>query len=147
LDGLADVVFWGRDEAQIADEFGGIRFDQPGDNVIGWRDLPVPEAYAKAVALNERHAAEPDRRFAFDFRPHSHHWQVMAAVRASDHQAGTIEVGGARIMFAMTSVGDGWFPVHIDHSADGSIVALRITVQRPSDDDEEDDRGAPGESA
>jgi hypothetical protein len=67
-------------------------------------------------------------RFAFDFRPHSHHWQVMAGVRAADHEAATIEVGGATALFAMTSVGDGFFPVDLDVDSDGTPVAVRITV-------------------
>jgi hypothetical protein len=67
--------------------------------------------------------------FAYDFRPHSHHWQVMAGVRASAHEAATITVGGATIMMAMTSVGDGFFPVHPELGESGAPVAVRITVE------------------
>jgi hypothetical protein len=120
-------VFWGRDEEAVAAEFGASRTGTPGDDHFGWLDLPVEDAYAKAVALQERRTAVPERKFAFDFRPHSHHWRVMADVRASAHEAATIEVGGARIMFAMTSVGDGFFPVHLERDAAGAPVAIRIT--------------------
>ncbi|GAB3972135.1 hypothetical protein V1634_07925 [Plantactinospora veratri] len=72
--------------------------------------------------------AEPARRMALDFRPHSHHWQVMRQVRASDNETGTITIGDAQILFAMTSWGDGLFPAHADRDAAGNLVALRITL-------------------
>ena len=131
IDGLADVVFWGRDEVEIATEFGAPRTDTPGDEHFGWLNLPVAEAYQKALALDARHGAEPERRFTYDFRPHSHHWRVMADVRGSDNEAATIEVGGAWILFAMTTVGDGFFPVRVDHDADGAPVAIHIRINDP----------------
>jgi hypothetical protein len=48
-------------------------------------------------------------RFAWDFRPHSHHC-------------------AATVMFAMTSVGDGFFPAHLDIDAAGDPVAIRIVI-------------------
>jgi hypothetical protein len=128
LDGLADLLFWGRDESEIAAEFGAERTGTPGDDSYGWLNLPVRDAYARAVALDNRRKADPPRRFAYDFRPHSHHWEVMARVRASENEAATIEVGGARLMMAMTSVGDGFFPVHQEVDRDGVLVAVRITI-------------------
>jgi hypothetical protein len=44
------------------------------------------------VALDDRRQTAPERKFAHDFRPHSHHWRVMAEVRASEYEAATIEV-------------------------------------------------------
>lgn len=133
IDGLADVVFWGRHETEIAAEFAATRTGTPGEDNYGWLNLPVREAYSKAVALNDRRNAAPDRKFAFDFRPHSHHWRVMAEVRASEHEAATIDVGDARIMFAMTSVGDGFFPVHVELDAAGAPAAIQVTVQGNED--------------
>ncbi len=133
IDGLADLVFWGRDEAVVAAAVGADRTGTPGDPGYGWLNLPVQEAYAKAAALNERRTRVPEQKFAFDFRPHSHHWQVMADVRAALHEAATIEVGGAQLMFAMTSVGDGFFPVHVEHNASGGPTAIQVSIQ---DDDE-----------
>ncbi|WP_285549736.1 hypothetical protein [Actinoplanes regularis] len=49
-------------------------------------------------------------------------------MRASEHEAGVIQVGGAGILMAMTSVGDGFFPVHLDVDAAGDPVALRIDI-------------------
>jgi hypothetical protein len=138
IDGLADVAFWGKDEELIAAEFGAARTGRPGDDHYGWLDLPVREARDRAAALDERRGAEPAARFAVDFRPHSHHWQVMAGVRAAEHEAATITVGGADIMMAMTSIGDGVFPVHVDVDASGDPVAVRITVLL--DDVQEGDR-------
>jgi hypothetical protein len=128
IDGLADVVFWGRHETEIAAEFGATRTGTPGDDHYRWLNLPVRDAYAKAIALNDRRTAS-DRRFAFDFRPHSHHWQVMADVRASENEAASIDVDGARIMLAMTSVGDGFFPVHVELDASDTPAAIEVTIR------------------
>jgi hypothetical protein len=113
----------------VAAEFGATRTTTPGDEVYGWTDLPMADAYEKAMALSQRRESEPERKFAFDFRPHSHHYQVMGAVRASEEEAATIEISGVPILFAMTSVGDGFFPVQLEWAADGSLVAIRVTVQ------------------
>jgi len=129
VDGLADVVFWGRDESLVAAEFEAPRTGTPGDDRYGWLDLPAREAFAKAVALDERRTRVPEQKFAYDFRPHSHHWQVMAGVRASPHDAATIDIDGARLLFAMTSVGDGFFPVHVEHDATGTPTAIQVTVR------------------
>jgi hypothetical protein len=135
VDGLADVVFWGRDEAAVADHFAASRTGTPGEENYGWLNLPVREAYAKAVALDDWRNRIRKHTFAYDLRPHSHHWRVMADVRAAEHDAATIEVGGARLMFAMTSVGDGFFPVHVEQDASGAPTAIQLTIQA---DDEPD---------
>ncbi|MEV4516590.1 hypothetical protein AB0K00_47530 [Dactylosporangium sp. NPDC049525] len=125
IDGLADVVFWGRDQDALADELGAPRAGQDG---FGWLDLPVADAYPRALDLERRRDDPAGPKFNFDFRPHSHHWQVMAGVRAAEHEAATIPVGGAEVMFAMTSVGDGFFPVHAELDADGALVAVQISI-------------------
>ena len=48
--------------------------------------------------------------------------------RASENEAATIEIGGAQIMMATTSVGDGFFPVDLDVNAAGIPVAVRISM-------------------
>ncbi len=126
IDGLADVVFWGRDQVALAGQLGAPR---AGDDGFGWLDLPVDEAYTRALDLEQRRADPAGPRFAVDFRPHSHHWQVMAGVRAAEHEAATIHVGGADVMFAMTTVGDGFFPVHAELDADGRLLAVQITIE------------------
>ncbi|WP_170213253.1 hypothetical protein [Catellatospora citrea] len=44
-------------------------------------------------------------------------------------RAATIDVGGARIMFTMTSVGDGSFPVHVERDSTGAPLAIDIGIQ------------------
>lgn len=130
LDGLADLVLWGRDQEQVAAEFGAPPLGDSADVEYGWADLPIAEAYQRGLAIETRRNEPGGPKFAFDFRPHSHHWQVMGLVRASEHEAGVIQVGGADILMAMTSVGDGFFPVHLDVDVDGLPVALRIDIAR-----------------
>ena len=72
--------------------------------------------------------SDVERKLMVDFRPHSHHWQVMRQVRASETGSGTVEVGGARILFAQTSWGDGFFPVYADRDATGDLVAIRVML-------------------
>ncbi len=134
IDGLADVVLWGLHGAEIAAEFGALPTTLAGESNFGWLNLPVEEAYAKAVALDDLRNSGTGRKFNYDFRPHSHHWRVMADVRAAEHEAATIEVGGARLMFAMTSVGDGFFPVNVELDAAGSPVAIQISIADESDE-------------
>ena len=130
LDGLADLVLWGRDQEQVAAEFGAPRLGDTADVEYGWMNLPVTEAYERGLAIESRRNEPDGPKFAFDFRPHSHHWQIMGRVRASEHEVGVIQVGGASILMAMTSVGDGFFPVHLDVDANGLPVALRIDISR-----------------
>jgi hypothetical protein len=69
VDGLGDVVFWGLHEDAVAAEFGATRTGTPGDDNYGWLNLPIGEAYQKAVALQERRSGVPDQKFALIFVP------------------------------------------------------------------------------
>jgi hypothetical protein len=132
IDGMADVAFWGRSAREAAAGFGAPLLANAGEEgVYGWADLPAGEAADRAVALQEWKQAGAERMIAVDFRPHSHHWQIMAKVRAAKHEAGTIEVGGTRTMCFMTSWGDGLYPVAADHDAGGHLVQIRITLGDP----------------
>jgi hypothetical protein len=130
LDGLADVLFWGGSDAEeAASRFGVSHVDTPGDEgSYGWTDLPVDLAAEYAMTVQAWKDEVPGRKLGLDFRPHSHHWRVMARVRASATESGTITVGGAEILFAMTSWGDGFFPVEADYDATGSLVAVRVNL-------------------
>ncbi|NUR24354.1 MAG: hypothetical protein HOV83_00600 [Catenulispora sp.] len=114
LDGLADVVFWGPG----AEDAGGEPIE---DDSFGLFDLPAEEAAKVAQDLESR-------GLTVDHRPHSHHWQVMEAVRESADEAATIEVGGATVLFAMTSADDGFFPVHAEYAENGDLLAVQITI-------------------
>ena len=127
IDGLADVAFWGRDADQAATALDAPMLGTVGeDNVQGWRNLAYDDAFQRAMEVGSWKAADPARRLAFDFRPHSHHWQAMAGVRAADTEASTVDVGGARMLMAMTSWGDGMFPVHADFGEHGDVVRVRV---------------------
>lgn len=123
VDGLADVVFWGRDEQEAA--LAHEATAQP-EGVFGWTDLGLEEAISRYETV-ETWKVAGDRKLGLDFRPHSHHWQVMRDVRASPSESGVIEVGGARILFAMTRWGDGFYPTYADYAAD-RLVAVRTVL-------------------
>ncbi|PSM37375.1 hypothetical protein C6Y14_42425 [Streptomyces dioscori] len=93
----------------------------------GWTGLPMPDAMRLATALFDWKDADPRRRLMVDFRPHSHHWQIMRAIRASPLESGTVRVGGAQVLCAMTGQGDGWFPVTVDLDPTGRLVSVRVS--------------------
>ncbi|MEH1055468.1 hypothetical protein V6U89_09695 [Micromonospora sp. CPCC 206171] len=129
LDGLADVAFWGLDAPAAAQEFSAMPLSTPGDDgSYGWTDLPVRSALRRATTVEAWKDAEPSRRLGCDFRPHSHHWQVMRQVRARATESGTVRLGEAQILFAMTGRGDGVFPVRVDRDAAGELLAIRIIL-------------------
>ncbi|MEU6547728.1 hypothetical protein [Streptomyces sp. NPDC046859] len=132
VDGLADVAFWGAAADAAASTFAAPELGEPGeDGVRGWTGLPVSEAIDRARALS-RWKDETGQRMAVDFRPHSHHWQIMREVRASQVEAGSVELDGARVLCAMTSWGDGLFPVIADLDAAGDLLAVRVCFSSAS---------------
>jgi len=130
IDGLADVVFWGGPNAfEAAEHFGVPHVDTAGDEGSwGWTDLPVEVALRRGLAIQAWKDEVPGRKLGLDFRPHSHHWQVMRQVRATESESGVVHVGGADILFAMTSWGDGFFPAYADYDADANLVAVRVAL-------------------
>lgn len=129
------IVKWGRSSAPKPQQDAAAEFDAgplgvPGeDGVHGWRDLDLHQAVRRAIALEDWQHADPQRRIKVDFRPHSHHWQVMAELRASPHGTGHIQVGGARMLCMRTGEwGDGIYPVHTDHDAQGRLLQARIIL-------------------
>jgi hypothetical protein len=126
-DGKADLVFWGRDAAAVAAEVGGSPIQSnSGAELFGWVDLPFDDARERAQRVGALRS--DDRKFAFDFRPHTHHWQVMRDVRATRTESGMLDLAGARLCMFMTMWGDGAFPVEADFDAVGQIVRLRIEI-------------------
>jgi hypothetical protein len=126
FDGLADVVFWGLDAAALAAEAGAPR---RSGSEFGWSDLPVDEAADRALRLQDLRDAR-GWKLALDFRPHSHHYQMMAQVRSSPTGSGTLAIGPSGAMFCLfrTTWGDGYFPVYRDLASDGSLVRVRVDV-------------------
>lgn len=127
-DGLVDFVFWGRDADKAAQETQAPRLpDRDGGAIYGWENLKEPEARRKAEMVwraKEKHKW----MFALDYRPHSHHWEILRQVRASETESGTIEVGGATMCGFMTSWGDGLYPVIVERDAGGEVVCVRLQL-------------------
>lgn len=124
LDGKADVVFWGRDEGMLAKVMVANRL---ADGSHGWMDLSLADAELKADDAARRKASNK-WLLNIDYRPHSHHYQALAAARSSAHGAGTLEVGGARLVLFFTTWGDGVFPVYLDVDAAERPVRVRIQL-------------------
>jgi hypothetical protein len=123
LDGLADVMFWGRDEKQLA---AATRAPRTRDG-YGWTDLPVADAEAKILEC-ERLKAENKWLLATDFRPHSHHFHALAAARANPNGAGGLALGDARMLLFFTSWGDGVYPIYLDTDGDDQPLQIRIQL-------------------
>lgn len=125
VDGMADVAFWGGDaeEAAVLHEASTL---PESERVFGWENRGLEEAIALYETVEAWKAAN-GKKLKLDFRTHSHHWQVMRDVRAAESESGVIEVGGAQIVFAMTTWGDGFFPTYADYAGD-QLVAVRTVV-------------------
>jgi hypothetical protein len=122
LDGLADFVFWGRDAEKVAHSLDV----QPiAPNEFGWINLPEILALEREVAVEE-YKQDNSLKFATDYRPHSHHWQVMREARNTPTESGMTEVNGVKVCNFMTTWGDGIFEVHRDLSNSGELVQIRI---------------------
>ncbi|MBA3391003.1 MAG: hypothetical protein H0T89_00075 [Deltaproteobacteria bacterium] len=123
LDGLADVVFWGRDDAILGRVMRAPRIQEG----YGWSSLPLVEAEAKADEI-ARKKAENRWLLASDLRPHSHHYYALAAARQNPRGAGTLELAGTRLMLLFTTWGDGVFPVYLDSDHDDRPLQIRIQL-------------------
>lgn len=115
IDGRADFVFWGKDAEATARATSAPALEE---GTFGWTDLPHDEAVERGTAV-EQHREEHGLRFATDFRPHSHHHAMLAQMRGSPTESGTLTVGGARLVGFFTMWGDGQFPVLLDLDAEG----------------------------
>jgi hypothetical protein len=126
LDGLADFVFWGRDAKQIA---SAVRAAQIGDGEFGWIDVPIETALRRGAAVEE-HRDKYGLKIAVDYRPHSHHWQVMKDVRKNHRtESSTTQVDGLVVCNFMTTWGDGFFQVFRDLDRFGELLQIRIEME------------------
>jgi hypothetical protein len=123
LDGLADVMFWGRDEKQLA---AAMRAPRTREG-YGWSNLTVEIAEMRLIEA-ERKKAENKWLLATDFRPHSHHYHALAAARANPKGAGEMELGDSRMLLFFTSWGDGVYPIYLDTDHDDHPVRVRIQL-------------------
>lgn len=125
MDGRADFLFWGRDAEAVAQ-----RFHVPplGGGQFGFLSGPIEEVARRAAPIDDLRS-EGSLKFATDFRPHSHHWQLMEQVRASSTESGTLELEGTKCCAFMTSWGDGIFQVSKDLDAAGNTVGISIDFE------------------
>ena len=63
-----------------------------------------------------------------DFRPHSHHFQALAAARANPSGAGTLSLADTHLLLFFTSWGDGVFPIYLDLDHEDKPVRIRIQL-------------------
>lgn|GEM_PF-3338309 len=123
LDGKADVVFWGRDEGELAKALKAPRTKEG----YGWMDLSLEDAEAKVFEA-EILKADNSWLLNIDYRPHSHHFQALAAARANASGVGTLTLANTRMMLFFTSWGDGVFPIYLDLDQEDKPVRIRIQL-------------------
>jgi hypothetical protein len=131
LDGRADLVFWGRDAAELARSLAAQQ--GPDEGTWGWFDAPV-ESIPDLSQRLETACAERGARVATDYRPHSHHSLALAAARASPRGAASLDAGPLRVCLAFTGWGDGLYPVFIERDAAGELASLRVQLYVPEDE-------------
>lgn len=124
VDGKADFVFWGRDAEAVAATTNANRLS---DSEFGWTDLAVAIAAERGMEV-ERLRQSRQLRFATDFRPHSDHFHLLAQMRASATESGTVSIGGAQACGFFTQWGDGFFPVWLDLDERRAVVRIRIEL-------------------
>ncbi len=124
MDGKADFVFWGLDAEQAARKVGAPRLS---DDEFGWTDLVAAVAAEKGLKVEEVRSRD-SLKFATDFRPHSHNYELLKQIRASSTESGGVALGASKACGFSTTWGDGIYPVLRDLAKDGSLVRLRIDV-------------------
>jgi len=122
VDGMADIVFWGLHENEVAQRF---RAPKVGEDGSGFTNLPVAQAEAIARDLDALKNSG-QFRFAWDFRPHTHPYYLLAQMRKHPNEAGVLQVGGYGTCGFMTSWGDGEFPVMLDLDTSGRPIRCGI---------------------
>jgi hypothetical protein len=125
------LVFWGRDEASVADELGAPRIDDgSGRSVFGWVEVTRDQARERVRSVQEIEQLG-SVKIRLDVRPHNDVYRILKQARASATGAGTIEVGGVAVCGFFTSWGDGAFPVYRDIDRAGALVRLRVELGAP----------------
>jgi hypothetical protein len=122
VDGLADVLFWGLHENEVAQRY---RAPRQGEDGFGFVDLPVDQAEQFARELDGLRSSG-QFRFAYDFRPHSHPYHLLAQMRKNASEAGVLDVGGSAVCGLFTSWGDGLFPVMLDLDANNRPIRCGV---------------------
>jgi hypothetical protein len=124
IDGLADLVFWGKDAQRLATKFGAMHID---GSIFGVINKPIDELAALAFQV-QKHLELHHLVAAIDFRPHSDHWRMLKAVAECETESGDIELGKSRCCGFMTSWGDGFFPIYLELDEKAAPIKLRIEL-------------------
>jgi len=125
FDGLSDYVFWGRDASEVATAVRAPRLSQ---TEFGWVNVPEEVAQERGMAVQD-YQEKRGLKLAGDYRPHSHHWQVMTQTRKSPTESATIKLAGSILCSFMTTWGDGVFDVYRDLNDIGELVQVRIELE------------------
>src|SRR5262249_52893777 len=126
LDGLADVAFWGADELRIASKMEATRLpphqgQRPDQASLGWTNMAAAEAELRYEAVR-KYRDDHGLKVALDYRPHSHHYQLLSQFDRTPTESGTVKIGSAELCGFMTSWGDGIFDVLHEYDADARFV-------------------------
>lgn len=124
VDDKADVVFWGRDAAEVAEKFAA---EQLSSSEFGWKNLQIDVAIDRGQRI-EKLKADGALKFAFDFRPHSDHFRLLEQMRSAPTESGTIALGNSLACGFFTSWGDGFFPVRVGLDSMGEVVNVEIAL-------------------
>lgn len=131
IDGLADLVFHGRDARVVAQQMGALPLDKHyGVEMFGWLDRPIDEILELGEQL-ESMRGDPTLLFAFDFRPHDDNHRLLSQAWITPTESGTIDVGGAQATGFFTTWGDGAYAVYREVAEDGTICRIRVELGAP----------------
>jgi len=122
-DGLADVVFWGKDATGLA----ALLAAPSHRDGFGWCDLLIDEAEQRADKI-ARKKHDHHWQVAFEIRPHSDYFRIAEAARTSNSRTGNaplqhINRGIAWLGLALPT---GAFPVFVDEDAAGRLLQIRV---------------------
>ena len=124
LDGLADLVFWGKDAPAIAEKFQASRLDE---RHFGW--LNVPNAEIRRFADPVQDWIKSEKLHAgVDYRPHCNLEKLNGQIRDNEHESGQLDLAGVRVCGFSNRWGDGIFTVIRDLDAMGRLLRVRLDV-------------------
>jgi hypothetical protein len=124
LDGLADLVIWGREASEVAAKHGASRFE---DDQYGWKNLSLDAIGAKADAV-QRHVEEAKLAVGVAYRPHCNLELLSAQMRKSENDAGQLTLDGARVVGCGNRWGDGIFDVLRCFDANDRLARVRVEL-------------------
>lgn len=130
LDGLADLLFWGRDEESVAAELGAEQFEESGQALHGWTDLPVEQVQDLRSRLVDLRSAR-EALFVVDYRPHDDHHRLLSAMRQARTGSAGVDVAETAVCGLFTTWGDGAFPVYLDLASGGRLLRVRVELGAP----------------